>query len=140
MSETNYEEITSTRKCGHEGVEEFLWITEDTGAYGHENDGPLHDWIVNHEDIISNVRKFDVVVQAGGNCGMYARFYKNYFKEVYTFEPDDINFYCLNKNCEGIGYHKYLGGLGNNTEKYTLSVRSKSNVGTHRIEENPGEV
>ena len=73
-----FEEITSYRKCGHEGVNEFLWVTQDTGAYGNEKDGPLFDWIQESRDFMSQVKKFDVVIQAGGNCGMYARFYKNF--------------------------------------------------------------
>ena len=79
-------DLTSYRKCGHEGVDELLWVTSDSGAFGNEKDGPLFDWIQDHEDFMSHVKNFDTVVQAGGNCGMYPRFYKNYFKNVYTFE------------------------------------------------------
>ena len=133
-------EQTSYRKCGHEGVEEFLWVTQDTGAYGDERDGPLFDWIQDHKDFMSQVKKFDVVVQAGGNCGMYPRFYKNYFKEVYTFEPDDLNYYCLDANCQGEGYHKFHGGLGNTDESLSLKRGNMRNVGTHKLTPAPGNV
>lgn len=133
-------EQTSYRKCGHEGVEEFLWVTQDTGAYGDERDGPLFDWIQDHKEFMSQVKKFDVVVQAGGNCGMYPRFYRNYFKEVYTFEPDDLNYYCLDANCQGEGYHKFHGGLGNTDESLSLRRGKMSNVGTHKLTPAPGNV
>lgn len=136
----NFEELTSMRECGYEGVDEFLWVTKDKGAYGNEKDGPLFDWISDSKNFMSRVDKFDVVVQAGGNCGMYPRFYKNYFKEVYTFEPDALNFYCLDKNCVGKGYHKYFGGLGNTTDKLSIQQKSSINVGMHVIKENPGNV
>lgn len=134
------ENQTSYRKCGHEGVGELLWVTQDTGAFGNERDGPLFDWIQDHNDFMSQVKKFDVVVQAGGNCGMYPRFYKNYFKEVYTFEPDDLNYYCLDANCQGDGYHKFLGGLGNTDESLSLKRGRMTNVGTHKLTSAPGDV
>lgn len=72
---------------------------------------------------------------------MYARFYKNYFKKVYTFEPDDLCFYCLDRNCVGEGYYKYHGALGNTTEKLSLSRSPFSNnQGMHQISDNPGNV
>jgi len=135
-----FESKVSYRKCGHEGVDEFLWITSDTGAYGHEKDGPLFDWIQGKDSFMETVRNFNTVVQAGGNCGMYPRFYKNYFKNVYTFEPDDTNYHCLDINCVGEGYHKFHGGLGSTTDSFTLKNRSVTNVGTHKIVDIPGNV
>lgn len=134
------EDQTSYRKCGYEGVDELLWVTSDKGAFGNEKDGPLFDWIQGCEDFMSQVKKFDVVVQAGGNCGMYPRFYKNYFKEVYTFEPDELNYYCLDINCEGNGFHKFKGGLGNTNKSLQLRKGSASNVGTHKIMDSPGNI
>jgi FkbM family methyltransferase len=131
---------TSYRKCGHEGVDELLWVTQDTGAFGNERDGPLFDWIQDHNDFMSQVKKFDVVVQAGGNCGMYPRFYKNYFKEVYTFEPDELNYYCLDANCKGPSFHKFKGGLGNTDESLSLKRGRMTNVGTHKLTSAPGNV
>lgn len=133
-------ELTSYRKCGHEGVDELLWVTSDKGAFGNERDGPLFDWIQDHKDFMSHVNNFDTVVQAGGNCGMYPRFYKNYFKNVYTFEPDELNYYCLDANCQGEGYYKYNGGLGNTNDMLSLRSGPKSNVGMHKIANETGNV
>jgi FkbM family methyltransferase len=135
-----FENLTSYRKCGHEEVEELLWVTTDKGAFGNEKDGPLFDWITDKDDFMKYVKTFDCVIQAGGNCGMYARFYKKYFKEVYTFEPDPLNFYCLDRNCIGEEYHKFQGALGNTTDKLTLNSSSTTNVGIHNITDNPGDI
>lgn len=134
------EKFAALRKCGHENVDELMWIKTDTGAYGHEKDGPLFDWISEHKQWMEPVKKFDVVIQAGGNCGMYARFYKNYFKDVYSFEPCPRNYACLEYNCQGDGYHLFEGGLGSNTDKLSINNTSTKNVGTHRILDKPGNV
>lgn len=135
-----FEKLVSYRDCGYEGVDQLLWVTADRGAYGSVETGPLRDWIQGVEFFISKVKNFEVVVQAGGNCGMYARFYRNYFDEVYTFEPDPLNYYCLDRNCVGTGFNKYLGGLGNTTSKLTITRPNRNNVGTHRIQDTPGPI
>lgn len=40
----------------------------------------------------------EVVVQAGGNVGVYPAHLARYFNRVYTFEPDENNFACLSRN------------------------------------------
>jgi FkbM family methyltransferase len=132
----DHENETSYRKVGVEGVDKLLWVTQDSGAF----DGPLMDWEDEKDYFIEKVKNFDVVVQAGGNCGMYPRFYKNYFKEIYTFEPDDLNYYCLDTNCQGSEYHKFFGGLGNTTDKLSVRRSSMKNVGMHRIDNTSGNV
>lgn len=141
MIENNgpYSHLISKRKCGHEGVEEFWWITSDIGAYGNEADGPLFDWITDHKDFMSQVKQFKTVVQAGGNCGMYPRFYANYFENVYTFEPCPVNYACLEINCAGDKYHKYFAGLGADRLNKTIINKNKSNVGAHTLSEAPGD-
>lgn len=139
--ETSPEKLTSMRKCGYEGVDELLWITEDEGAFGNELDGPLHDWITGRDEFLRHVKKRDTVVIAGGNCGMYVRFYKNYFKDVYTFEPEELCFYCLERNCVGEGYHIHRGGLGDSNEKLTLLKSfAPTNHGMHQIVPFPGNI
>lgn len=132
--------LTSMRECGVEGVDELLWVTRDIGAFGDLTDGPLFDWIEDSKHFMSHVKNFNTVIQAGGNCGMYPRFYKNYFKNVYTFEPDELNFYCLDYNCQGEGYYKYQGGLGDTTEKLAIRKPSDNNVGMHYIVDAPGKI
>jgi len=137
---SQYEQETSMRRVDEEGVEELLWVTSDRGAFGSKKDGPLYDWISCKEHFMSQVKDFDTVIQAGGNCGMYARFYANYFRNVITFEPDPLNFYCLDRNCVGPQYTKYQGGLGNTTENLSLQRVSMRNVGMHKIKNLPGDI
>lgn len=41
----------------------------------------------------------NVVVQAGGNAGVWPRALATEFKTVYTFEPEPLTFQCLDYNC-----------------------------------------
>jgi FkbM family methyltransferase len=61
-----------------------------------------------------------VVIQAGGNAGMYVKFYSELFSTVYTFEPDPVNFYCLTKNT-GSNVIKFQSCLGNEPNFVNLS-------------------
>jgi len=49
-------------------------------------------------EVMSRVSKQGVAIQAGGNCGVYAKQYSEKFQTVYTFEPDHLNFHCLINN------------------------------------------
>jgi FkbM family methyltransferase len=127
------------RECGIEGVDKLVWVKGDIGAY----DLILDDWKRNIHDWLRMVKNFDVVVQAGGNCGMYPRFYKNYFKEVYTFEPEPNNFHCLDQNCQGEGYHKFYGGLGDENKKVSVVYDGHPtvfNAGQFAINEEKGNI
>lgn len=58
------------------------------------------------------VENKNVVVQAGGNCGFYVKQYAGLFETVYTFEPDPVNFYCLNLNVTQQNVFKIQACLG----------------------------
>ena len=71
---------------------------------------------------------------------MYARFYGNYFEEVYTFEPEPNNFRCLRLNCTDIKYHIYNVGLGktiSNADIIHPKGKKRSNMGVWQTIENP---
>jgi FkbM family methyltransferase len=90
-------------------VQDWLWVAEDSGAW----DGPKNDWEYAHyQNIMIYVKNFDVVVQAGGNQGMYPRLLSELFKRVYTFEPDPLNFHCLVNNCQKDNIVKFQAALG----------------------------
>jgi FkbM family methyltransferase len=38
------------------------------------------------------------LVQAGGHCGLVIKQFVDVFENIYTFEPDPLNFFCLNLN------------------------------------------
>lgn len=130
----------SNRKVGIEGVEEFLWPTNDYNAFH----WPLQDWVHGKSYFMKFVKDFNTIVQAGGCCGMYPRFYKNYFKTVYTFEPDPINFQCLEHNCTGPGYKIYNAALGSKEQLVSLThpmtKGEENNVGMYMVSEKPGDI
>ena len=67
--------------------------------------GDLHKYV----ELCSN-RK--VVVQAGGNVGVWPKELSKHFERVYTFEPDPINWECFQKNVREpnvIAQHAALG-------------------------------
>ncbi len=66
------------------------------------------------------VKEKNVIIQAGGNSGMYVKFYQEIFNTVYTFEPDPINFYCLTKNT-GNNVIKFQSCLGNEKKLVNLT-------------------
>jgi len=120
-----YSELTSYRDFGYGGVDKLLWPKSDTDAYG----SILNDWKVQHEDWLQDVESKRVVVQAGGNCGMYPLLYSSYFGNVYTFEPDQLNFYCLVNNCQLDNVIKFNTAVGNGG-MVTLSNYEDYNIGT----------
>lgn len=53
-----------------------------------------------------------VVVQAGGNAGVWPKYLASHFEQVYTFEPEPDNFACLVLNCPEQNIHAYHAALG----------------------------
>ena len=72
------------------------------------------------ENVSQFVDKHDVIIQAGGNAGYYVMKYAKIFKLVYTFEPDPVNFFCLNKNVTTENVYKFQGCLGQVNECVNL--------------------
>lgn len=74
-----------------------------------------------------------VLVQAGGNCGLYIKKFAKLFDHVYTFEPDPVNFYCLNLNVTEPNVYKYQAALG--FHRIPISTRNDApfNVGASYV-------
>lgn len=115
----------------------LFWHKDDEGSFGSINDGPLRDWIVNwpifHNELKKRGWGFHKVLQAGGNLGMYARFYLNHFKEVITLEPDPVNFYYLVNNTQSDRCTKLQMALGETQGIVHLKRRNPFNRGTFQI-------
>ena len=130
----------SLRKVNYEGIAELWWVTVDKKAF----ESPLRDWKDDKDHFLKYVKDKKVVIQAGGNCGMYARFYGNYFEKIYTFEPNPNNFKCLSLNCNDTKYVIHNVGLGKEEGSAHLfhpSGLKRSNVGVWRtIEDNDGDI
>jgi len=100
-----------------------------------------------HKDIDKNV-----MIQAGGNVGVYAWQYAQMFNSVYTFEPEDLNFYCLERNIADqknikatkafLGKQSGTAGIKNRandkavarTEKYPDGRPTEYNTGAYEID------
>lgn len=74
-------------------------------------------WVANH------TKKKDVIVQAGGNAGWYAKLYSEIFDRVYVFEPEYVNFICLNLNVPFDHVIKIQACLGD--KRGLVKVKSK---------------
>jgi FkbM family methyltransferase len=80
----------------------------------------------------------DVVIQAGGNCGIYPKMLSKHFKTVYTFEPDADNFNCLQLNATEPNIYAYPWALGEKAGATEL-CRVITNAGAHYMK-GPGDI
>lgn len=81
-------------------------------------------------------KKRNNVIQAGGNAGLYPLIYSELFKNVYTFEPQYINYECLEKNLHNITNVIYKNqALGSEEKLISLEISKnhKKNFGTFHI-------
>lgn len=129
------------RAVGIEGVDTLMWPENDTNAFY----WPMQDWMNGRVHFMQHVRQRNVVIQAGGCCGMYPRFYANYFKKVYTFEPNKANYAYLEMNCKNtpniISRNAALGNTHSMVSMYKPDVPGEEyNVGMYTIDEAPGNV
>ena len=73
---------------------DWLWTADDHHAWKHLT--------IQHPDIpkqiLEEITDVNVVVQAGGHCGLYTSQYCSVADEVVTFEPDAWNLKCLKEN------------------------------------------
>jgi FkbM family methyltransferase len=118
------------------GEDKWVWIKQDTGAW----DGPAFDWNGGHrEKVMKYLRKHDTVVTAGGNQGMYTRFYSYRFKTVYSFEPDPLNFHCLVVNNQADNVIKIQAALGSENKLVRINRNGYTNTGTWGVDQNTTE-
>lgn len=110
--------------------EEFWWYYADNKAFKFFQESA--HW--NFPDLLSSmIKEKNTVVQAGGHCGMYAKKYSKKFDNVYTFEPNRINFYCLNLNATAPNIFKFQACLGDKNRSVSF-WSSKNNSGSHHID------
>jgi FkbM family methyltransferase len=75
--------------------------------------------------------RFDVAVQAGGNCGVWPDALAKKFGAVYTFEADPLNFRCLAANVPAEHVFKFNAALG--YERGCVDLVRTLNCGAHRV-------
>ncbi len=113
-----------------EGIGEWLWPSHDKECWSIIK----NDWNDHHsKKWFQYVHNFDVVLQAGGCCGLYPRLLANRFKWVYTFEPDPLSFHCMVNNCQNDHIIMLNAAVGNHNGLVGWS-REHVNVGMNKID------
>jgi len=78
------------------------------------------------------VKNTHVVVQAGGNFGLWAHALCGLFDHVYTYEPHPENFFCLVRNCPEENIYKFQAGLSD--EPAVMSMEGEArNAGAYQM-------
>jgi FkbM family methyltransferase len=94
-------------------------------------------------DVINLLDKKDLVIQAGGNCGLYPFIYSQHFKNVLTFEPDYRWFACLCMNARGKNISKFQTALGNDNRSVSMEtpiLKGTDNLGGLYINNGAGSI
>lgn len=117
---------TIIKKDVIDGLSDWVWPAKDSGLWY----GPELNWPLIKSYILEHSKGFRTVVQAGGAAGMYPRLMSQMFENVYTFEPDAYNFYCLAQNCPDTKIKKFNCALGNYHGYATFNPPSEDNRGT----------
>lgn len=138
MTYYDKEKFEMRETFGIAGLPDLLWQKSDFGAFGRviakkPVDGPIFDLVIDMPEWLAMLQEKDVVVQAGGCMGMYPLYYSTIFKQVYTFEPDPDNYFCLDHNCKPDNIHKFNMGLGSSDEPLKLVRIAPQNAGMHRV-------
>lgn len=108
------------RSSEHYGGE-WLWPAEEFIAWKY-----LHKGARDLPKKIANICKNkNLVLQAGGNAGLYPKEYSKLFDIVITIEPDHRNFFCLTYNVEETNVSKIQACLGNSNDFLNLDYNEK---------------
>lgn len=89
---------------------ELKWVAEDQWCFIIIET----EWQRHHKQLLKHINANDakLVLQAGGNCGLYPFYYSFLFDKVVTFEPEPLNFRCLAENCVSNQFVKFNTALG----------------------------
>ena len=102
---------------------QWLWPVEDYHCWKHLTE--LHPDIP--RDIIAEIGGASLIVQAGGNCGLYVAQYAYFCDEIHTFEPDGNNYKCLSQNVHEKNVIMYNKALGEATRQVALRTDRVNN-------------
>jgi FkbM family methyltransferase len=88
---------------------QWLWPIKDTAAWRHLNKKTFFDF---PQKVAALSTDKTLIVQAGGNCGIFPKQYSALFDTVITFEPDALHFACLSVNVTESNVFKFQACLG----------------------------
>jgi FkbM family methyltransferase len=110
----------------------YLWPEEDTACAA-----VVFDMREDLNYALEHVKKFGLVVQAGGNMGTWANALATVFGRVITFEPNPRNFQALVHNVASAGnvlaLPCALGSQGGNWCMTELTAAEKDNAGAYQV-------
>ena len=122
---------------GLTNLKDLIYINED-GLYWPIDCGYTYAQLkrtLTHFDTFEKLLKgHGSMVQAGGNCGLALMPYIDKFQNIYTFEPDPVNFYCLNLNVDKKNIHKFQACLSDEHKLISLSKSDINDNGSFYIE------
>jgi FkbM family methyltransferase len=109
----------------------WVWPAADEKSWEGQNE---HLGLVDH--ILPYVKNKNIMVQAGGNCGLLLSTFIEHFDFIYTFEPDPVNFYCLSQNVTQENVFKLQACLGDSSKTVQVQQLQRPDVphdtgGTH---------
>lgn len=91
--------------------------------------------------LLAHVPGRDLIVQAGGNVGVYPLALAEHFLGVLTWEADQVNFSCLRRNLalgdEGLSIGAFAAAVGEVDGACDTVVVERGNCGAHRVEFRP---
>ena len=134
-------------------IGKWYWPKTDGGSVGFHHPNSTWSYMQQHPDIPKRISDHisdplrihhhlgvnkNIVVQAGGNCGFYVKQYAQLFRMVYTFEPEPLNFFCLNLNVTEKNVIKFQAVLGDKHELVSLNNFLNDSGSTH-VKNGPGE-
>lgn len=102
----------------------WWWPASDTNCW----EG-LHRWYDVPDLVMAHVPSKNVMVQAGGNAGLYVKKYAKNFGIVYTFEPFPELFECLVRNVTEPHVIKIQGCVGNSHKLVSMLEHPLGDVG-----------
>jgi FkbM family methyltransferase len=101
----------------------WVWPVIDQKSWEGQNE---HLDLVNH--VLPYVKNKNIMIQAGGNCGLILSTFVNHFNYIYTFEPDPVNFYCLSQNVTQENVFKLQACLSDSNKTVQVQQLERPNI------------
>jgi len=114
------------------GISSWRWPADDKKLV------QVFDHVSDIEHFMRYVDKKSVCIQAGGACGVWPLRYSQLFEQVYTWEPQPINFRCLMFNCgPADNITAFNAPLSNAHKKYSIhnEIFERQNFGAGYVVE-----
>lgn len=128
----NFEQKVDLLEVGIYGFGPWFTYNQQGENYKNNFEPIVYDWLNFFNPLINDVvTDRSLVIQAGGWQGVYPFLLSNMFAQVYTFEPDPINFYVLTKNCQRNNIHKFQAALSDVAGLVTFELTNGS--GQNRV-------